>query len=339
MPDNPRIEEREENELTELYKRTVPSTVSLTLPRSENVDEETNSSTLGTGFFVDERGYILTNFHVVRNLKPEGKLLAKLYDGTSLSAHLINYNEERDLALLKINGGNRQRKFRTMTLGTDSDLEVGETVLAIGNPLGNADTLTCGIISALGRKLPVEPPLKYENMIQSQTPINPGNSGGPLMNIYGEVVGVNSAVRAESEGIAYAIPMDMARSILAKLFNPEEPGSVNHGLIARTDWKSEPNGLRVSSTHSGSAAREARLQPGDLILMSNGLPIQDLADWERSLVEVPAGDKVGVVVIRLVKGATREVPLVLTVRRNPEESAPRTYFQQAQEPRNGTLTR
>ena len=145
---------------------------------------------MGTGIVVDPRGYIITNQHVVDDVS---LLRVRLADGTTLSARVVARDTESDLALLKINPG---KPLPVMPLGTTKDLQVGETVVAIGNAYGYDHTVTVGVVSALGRDVTLNKDVRYRSLIQTDASINPGNSGGPLINLHGDLVGVNVAIRA-----------------------------------------------------------------------------------------------------------------------------------------------
>ncbi|MBU6176046.1 MAG: trypsin-like peptidase domain-containing protein, partial [Planctomycetes bacterium] len=157
---------------------------------------------MGTGVIIDRRGLIITNYHVVDAVE---KIEVTLADGSTFIARLINYDPETDLAMIKINA---DRDLPVIQVGRSDDLLRGETVIAIGNPFGYQNTVTVGVISALHRNIPVNGSQEYTDLIQTNADINPGNSGGPLLNIDGEVIGINVAVRVGAQGIGFAIPVD-----------------------------------------------------------------------------------------------------------------------------------
>ena len=159
---------------------------------------------MGTGVIIDRRGYIVTNYHVVDDV---ARIEVTLADGTTAIAKLINYDPVTDLALIKIK---TDRDLPVIRVGASESLLRGETVIAIGNPFGYQNSVTVGIISALHRDIPVNGSQQYNDLIQTNADINPGNSGGPLLNIDGEVIGINVAVRVGAQGIGFAIPMDTA---------------------------------------------------------------------------------------------------------------------------------
>jgi serine protease Do len=159
---------------------------------------------MGTGVIIDRRGYIITNLHVVEDV---GRIEVTLSDGSTAIAKLLNYDPSTDLALIKIPA---VKELPTIQFGTSSDLMRGETVVAIGNPFGYQNTVTQGIVSALHRDIPVNGTQEYKDLIQTNADINPGNSGGPLLNLDGDVIGINVAVRVGAQGIGFAIPIDSA---------------------------------------------------------------------------------------------------------------------------------
>ncbi|MCA8989423.1 MAG: trypsin-like peptidase domain-containing protein, partial [Planctomycetaceae bacterium] len=182
---------------------------------------------MGTGIVIDERGYLVTNNHVIAGVD---SLEVSLLDGSRYSAHVVAFDREHDLAIVKIDGN---PKLDVMTIGTSSDLMLGETVIAVGNAFGYVHTVTSGIISALSRDVEVNEEQQYKNLIQTDASINPGNSGGPLLNLDGEVIGINVAIRAGAQRIGFAIPIDDARELIARLMNIEVLDQKFHGLKTR----------------------------------------------------------------------------------------------------------
>jgi len=174
-----------------------------------NRDEPRRVNGMGTGVVVDERGYIITNDHVVSGV---GQINVTLANGTTCIARLVDHDHRTDLALIKINVS---EKLRVIAIGTADDLMVGEPVVAVGNAYGYEHTVTRGVISALHRTVQISDAQTYENLIQTDASINPGNSGGPLLNIQGEMIGINVAVRSGAQGIGFAIPVDAAVEVAA----------------------------------------------------------------------------------------------------------------------------
>src|SRR6266852_4117085 len=236
---------------------------------------------MGTGVLVDPRGYIVTNHHVVEDVHV---LRVRLGDGSTYSARVLARDADADLALLKIDAG---RPLPVMPLGTGKDLMVGETVIAIGNAYGYEHTVTVGVVSALKRDVVLNKEISYKGLIQTDASINPGNSGGPLLNINGEMVGVNVAIRAGAQGISFAIPVDNMISAVAEMMSIRKRQNLWHGLgcadrvestptfevpVSSKDPKPEPPGaeprrfLVVDRIETGSTAARAGLQPEDVIV-------------------------------------------------------------------------
>jgi serine protease Do len=268
---------------------------------------------MGTGIIIDARGYIITNQHVVEGVDA---IRVRLCDGTTLAARVVARDQEGDLALLKVDATG---PLPVMPLGTASDLMVGETVVAIGNAYGYENTVSVGVVSAIGRDVVLNKEVSYKSLIQTDASINPGNSGGPLLNIHGELIGVNVAIRAGAQGIGFAIPVDaMIRSAATMLDGRIDAGPIGLGVKddVRTgrDDGSWTRNVVVDRLDAGGQAAKAGLQKGDVILRVGDQAVGGSLDVERGLLERTAGDKVPVVVKR--NGAEQKVELVL-------EAAPR----------------
>ncbi|MDX1962197.1 MAG: trypsin-like peptidase domain-containing protein [Pirellulales bacterium] len=232
---------------------------------------------MGTGVFIDERGYILTNHHVVDGVK---RIEVTLADKTTHIAKFIASNAEEDLAVIKLD---LPYQARVMPLGTSSDLLVAEPVIAMGNAYGYEHTVTRGIISALHRDVQISDTQSYSDLIQTDASINPGNSGGPLLNAEGQLIGINVAVRAGAAGIGFAIPVDKALDVAAELLNVERMENRWHGIEAKGN-SSAPGGVVIQSVQKGSPAAELGLQPGDQLISVENQPIQRALDLERALI-------------------------------------------------------
>ena len=222
-------------------------------------------------------------------------------------AEVVSFDREKDIAIIKIHAS---RPLQVMPLGTSSDLMLGETVLALGNAYGYEHSVTAGIISSLSRDVEVNEKQSYENLIQTDASINPGNSGGPLVNLDGEVIGINVAIRAGAQRIGFAIPIDDARRIIAKLLCIEQIDGTWHGVVAEDVKTAETQSLRVRRIQPDSPAGKAGLVPGDVILKAGTLDIADGVDWERALLGRRAGETVPVLVER--GGKPMKLDLVLT---------------------------
>jgi serine protease Do len=246
---------------------------------------------MGTGTIVDERGYILTNYHVVSDVR---RIEITLDDGRGCTADLVAYDAATDLAIIKIPA---PKPLSVIRIGTSADLMEGESVIALGNAFGYEQTVTRGIISALGRDVQVSDTQSYDDLIQTDASINPGNSGGPLLNIDGEMIGVNVAVRAGAQGIGFAIPIDQALRTAAKLLNVNRLQGKWHGIV--TQPGAEVDGpLHITKIESASPGETTGLQPGDQILRVGSSPMARPLDLERALLDRPVGVPVPVEVRR-----------------------------------------
>ncbi len=219
-------------------------------------------SGMGTGVIIDRRGYIVTNLHVVQDVP---KIEVTLPTGETSIARLLNYDLDTDLALIKVESS---KDLPVIPFGTSHDLYRGETVIAIGNPFGYQNTVTVGVISALHRNVPVNGTQEYRDLIQTSADINPGNSGGPLINVNGEVIGINVAVRVGAQGIGFAIPIDSAVEVMADLVAANRDSSVDHGLVLEkahssheTRWRVKA--LRGSEVQLTSSRRTEAVLPAD----------------------------------------------------------------------------
>jgi serine protease Do len=261
---------------------------------------------MGTGTIVDERGYILTNYHVVSDVR---KIQVTLDDGRGYTADLVANDPKTDLAIIKIP---TTKPLPVMRIGTSCDLMEGESVIALGNAFGYQQTVTRGIISALGRDVQVSDTQSYDDLIQTDASINPGNSGGPLMNINGEMIGVNVAVRAGAQGIGFAIPIDDALRVAANLLNVQRLQSKWHGLV--TEPAPDLNGpLRIVKVESASPADAAGLLPGDAIMQVGAAPVTRPLDLERALLDRSVGESLPLRVVR--DGHAMSVELALAAYR------------------------
>lgn len=259
---------------------------------------------MGTGVIVDERGYIVTNDHVVDGVQ---SLRASLADGSTYDCKVITRDSKGDLALLKIEAG---RSLPTAPLGTAQDLMIGETVLAIGNAFGYEHTVTTGVISALHRSVEIASDQTYENLIQTDASINPGNSGGPLVNINGEVIAINVAIRAGAQNIGFAIPIDRVKQITAELLSIRRLKHTWHGFVCREcDPSGKQAGLVIEQLEARSPAAKGGFEQGDVIVQVAGTPVRNSLDLERLLLDSRPGDPVPVVVQR--KDAEKSLALVL----------------------------
>lgn len=246
---------------------------------------------MGTGVVIDPRGYVVTNYHVVEDVE---EVRITLADGTQTSAEVVATDIRSDLALLKVNVS---EPLAVIPRGTSCDLMVGEPVIAIGNAFGYVHTATEGIISALHRDVPVNDTQEYRDLIQTSAGINPGNSGGPLLNIHGEIIGVNVAVRVGAQQIAFAIPIDQAIDIVNKMITSHNEDRLGLGLALEGGPK-QGDGVVISQVSAtGSAARDG-LKAGDRILRVGTVTTRDQLGFGLALIEAESGGALPIVVER-----------------------------------------
>ena len=261
-------------------------------PFSTEENDRPRVSGMGTGVVLDERGYILTNQHVVD--KVQG-ILVHMHDGASYPARMVQQDEAMDLAVLKVEAG---RPLPAIAIGCSSDLSVGEDVITIGNAFGYENTVSVGIVSALNRNVTLSDEQVYRNLIQTDACINPGNSGGPLINIDGELVGINVAVRAGAQGIGFALPIDDVKRVAAEMLSTRRLASTWHGLVAGESREGGSRVVLVSDVQAGSPAEAAGLKAGDRVVRVGELAVCTPLDIERGLLDVRAGQRAEVVVRR-----------------------------------------
>jgi Do/DeqQ family serine protease len=269
----------------------------------------------GSGVIVDAKnGYIITNHHVVENAS---EITITLLDNRSFSAKIIGSDEGADIAVLQA----KQPNLIAMSLGDSTRLEVGDYVVAIGNPFGLQHTVTAGIVSALGRS-GINPD-GYEDFIQTDASINPGNSGGALVNLRGELVGINSAILSRSGGnigIGFAIPVNMVKGVMDQLI---KFGQVKRGVlgvniynvtpdIAKEFGLTESSGALVAGVAQGSAAERAGVKTGDIITSINGAPMKDAGELRNTIGMLRVGDKVEIGLLR--DGKPRKVTALIAER-------------------------
>lgn len=247
---------------------------------------------MGTGIVVDASGLIVTNFHVIQDVD---LITVTLRHGGSFDAQVISYDRRLDLAIIRIECS---EPLSVMPIGTSSDLMLGETVYAVGNAFGYENTITSGIISALHRDVEVDETQSYQNLIQTDASINPGNSGGPLLNLNGDVIGINVAIRSGAQRIGFAIPIDDARKTIARLLSVERLNGHSHGLITSDIKTAEHCKLVVDDVAQGSPAAACGICRGDVISSVRGIPVIDGADLERALLDLPPRIPVEVRVVR-----------------------------------------
>jgi serine protease Do len=251
---------------------------------------------MGTGILIDPRGYIVTNQHVVEDVNV---IRVRLGDKRTFTALVLARDAESDLALLKIDSS---QPLPLMPLGTSSDIMVGETVVAIGNAYGYEHTVSVGVVSAVNRDVNLNKELSYKSLIQTDASINPGNSGGPLVNVNGELIGVNVAIRAGAQGIGFAIPVDTMIRVVADMMGSRLRNGVSGGLVCRDRLEPGPASLIrrvvVDRADADGPAAKAGLRQGDVLVQVGGVQVASSIDVERGLLDRAAGDHVPVVVRR-----------------------------------------
>ncbi len=273
-----------------------------------NIPREQKRKSLGSGFIVSADGYILTNNHVVEKAD---EITVTLLDKEEFKAEVIGTDPKTDIALIKIKTG---KKLPYVHLGDSEKLEIGEWVVAIGNPFGLGHTVTAGIVGAKGRIIGSGP---YDDFIQTDASINPGNSGGPLFNLKGEVVGINTAIIQGGQGIGFATPIHMAKSVLGQL---KEKGKVTRGWLGVYIQRLTPDmaeslsvpgkkGAVVADVTKDGPAEKAGLRSGDVIVAFNGKPVGDEHELPQIVAATRPGTKVEIKVIR--EGKEISVPVTI----------------------------
>jgi serine protease Do len=271
-------------------------------------EQERRSTARGSGFFISTDGYLVTNNHVVENAE---KVVIKTLDNEEYNAKIVGTDPDSDLALLKVD----KKNLPFVTLGDSASCRPGEWVLAIGNPLTFEHTVTAGIISAKGRQLFGGP--RYQNFIQTDAAINPGNSGGPLVNMQGEVIGINAMISTTTGGnigIGFAIPSDLAKKVVKQL---RENGRVVRGYLGVRGVYPVDDGVRKSlnidvkqgamilAVEPGYPADKAGMKPYDVIVEVDGQPVKDHNDLLIKIADIPPGTTVDIKVIR--KGGEEKI--------------------------------
>ncbi len=272
---------------------------------------QSTRTSLGSGFIVDTDGTILTNSHVILR---GAKVRVTLVDGREFPAKLVGADADSDLAVLRIQTGER---LPTAPLGTSSDLMIGETAIAIGNPFGLAHTVTTGVVSAVGRSLRGED-RTYTDFVQTDASINPGNSGGPLSNIHGEVIGINAAIYGKAQGIGFAIPIDRAKRVLRELVSYGEVKRTWIGVLTQdlTPQLAQHFGVKkgviVASVEPRSPAAAAKIVRGDVILKIDGRDVGSPEEFEARVADHQAGEDLRLTVSGDEDGVVRDVTVKVT---------------------------
>jgi serine protease Do len=281
----------------------------------------------GSGFFIDEGGYILTNNHVVREAD---ELTVTLSDGTELDAKLVGQDPDTDVAVLKVDPSQHEGKLPFLSFGDSDTIRPGDWAIACGNPFGQlAGSLTVGVISAKGRSdlniMGGTP--TYQSFIQTDASINFGNSGGPLVNIRGEVIGMNTAINPAGQGIGFAIPINMARKVADELI---EKGRVVRGYLGIMPQELTPElaeGLEIPNTKGiligrvveDTPAEKSGLKRGDVVTKLNGETVTDVNEFRLRVADFPVGDPIKLEILR--DGKKQNMEVVLEERPSQEQLA------------------
>ena len=271
-------------------------------------ESDYKQKSLGSGFIIDKDGFIVTNNHVVENAD---EIKVKLSDDSEYDAKIIGRDPNTDLALIKIDA---KKPLKALKLGDSDGLRVGSWVTAIGSPFGLEQTVTAGIVSAKGRTIGSGP---YDDFIQTDASINPGNSGGPLINLEGEVVGINTAIIAGAQGIGFAIPINMAKNVIGQL---KDSGEVSRGWLgvgiqdltpelAKYYGVGEKEGVLVTQVNEGDPADKAGIKVKDIILAVDGEPVKTSRDLSMRIADTEVGKKVALNLVRDEKKMTVKVTL------------------------------
>jgi S1-C subfamily serine protease len=302
----------DEAEVLDAYSRAVVSVVEQVGPAVVSIaagalgtpgrGERTGA---GSGVLITPDGYVLTNSHVVH---AAGRLEVTLTDGRTLGATMIGDDPASDLAVIRVNASG----LPAATLGQSATLRVGQLVIAIGNPFGFQSTVSAGVVSALGRSLRGATGRLIDNIIQTDVALNPGNSGGPLVDSRGRVVGINTAIIAMAQGIAFAIPVDTARWVVGELLSRGRVRRAFLGLtgrtrpvdrrLARLAGLTQATVVEIVAVEAASPAAQAGLQEGDLIAVLDGKPVTRIDDLHRALAIPPVGVSI---VLTIVRAGTR----------------------------------
>lgn len=318
-------------EYTKLIESVVPSVVSITSSRTvlqqvpltiedlllgRQRAQKAKSTSLGSGVIVSKEGHIISNHHVIAGMT---EIRAQLPDGRNVAAHLIGSDPATDIAVLKI----EEKNIEALPLGDSDDLRVGQQIFAIGNPYGLDETVTRGVVSAKGRRTANDSGVE---VLQHDAAVNPGNSGGPLVNIRGQIVGINSSIYSRTggfQGISFAIPANTVRRVMDAIISRGRAvrGWLGVGLqavtprLAQSFGVPDTRGAIITEIMRGSPAELAGLQPGDVLRKFNGKDVGDVMSLRKQIAALEIGAKVEVVIMR----GGREAKTTLEVVEVPPE--------------------
>jgi len=285
----------------------------------EDQPKDFKQRSLGTGFIIDGQGYIVTNNH---GIEDADEIQVKLKNGDEYDAEIVGRDSNTDIALIKLKTGSN---FPFVGLGDSDALKVGQWVMAIGNPFGLEHTVTAGIVSAKGRVIGSGP---YDDFIQTDASINPGNSGGPLLDMNGDVIGINTAIVAAGQGIGFAIPINLAKNIFAQL---KAHGEVTRGWLGVAIQDITPElaeyygidtkeGVLVTEVFKGDPADKAGMEPKDIIIEVNGKKVKTSRDLTRMIADIGVGE---VAEVKALRKGTEKLFKVSIAKREDEKLATR----------------
>ncbi len=334
---DPRRDPARHTPVVEAVERDAPAVVSITTqvpvndPFARMWGAPATSSAEGSGVVIEADGLVLTNAHVIEGAS---RITASFDDGTSYDADVLGITEELDLAVLQLRDAH---DLAVVEIGRSADLMLGEPVIAIGNPFGLGLTVTTGVISATQRPLETDKRV-YQDFLQTDASINPGNSGGPLLDVHGRLVGINSAIRPDAEGIGFAIPVDRAIKIAHDLSNYGQVRSPWLGVDLddvyirarpRTEgtWPAGQTAARVVQVYDVGDAAGASLRVGDVVVEIDGRPVQSRADLNAYLAAFTPGTAVDLVVQRPAGDRYRELALSLAAQGLPDSIVDRSLAQ------------
>jgi putative serine protease PepD len=293
--------------VNEVYRRAAAGVVEITVTggTSSPFGGEQQQTAQGSGFVYDRDGHVITNQHVVDGAS---SIEVTFADGSSHEARVVGTDPSTDLALLELDAP--AGTLEPLALGDSTELAVGDAVVAIGSPFGLSETVTSGIVSALDRRISAPNGYAITGAIQTDAAINHGNSGGPLLNLQGEVVGVNAQIESESggnDGVGFAVPSSTVRSVVAQLL---EDGQVEHAYLGVSLTETDDaSGVRVSEVRAGSPAAEAGLEVGDVVTAVDGDSVTDASELQAAIDAKRPGAEVSVTYTRGGESSTVSVVL------------------------------
>jgi serine protease Do len=285
--------------IVEAVQKTRAGIVTIKVEKKSNWGRIEKS--VGTGVIVDAHGYVVSNRHVMTGAT---YISVVLEDGTELAARIAAEDVKSDLSILRVQ---TSKQLHALPLGPGSDLMVGETVIAVGHPFGYTNTVSRGIISAVGRKIVLPTGEELSNLIQTDASINPGNSGGPLLNINGELIGINVALREGAQGIAFAINVDTVKQVLSRHLSADKVAGINHGLICSESIVAEGKQRQrvvVDAVAQQTPAAASGLRRGDQIVRVAEQPVANRFDVERALWDRKPGEQITLTLVRQGKELT-----------------------------------